>query len=86
MLEEHVSVNIEHPAPVLKIFNFFIFCPNKALSSLLDVILASDTKQVEKAKVLQCPISDHNLVYVTLPLKKHCTKTVFTTPTVVKKL
>lgn len=67
-------------------FNFFIFCPNKALSSLLDVILASHTKQVEKAKVLQCPISDHNLVYVTLRLKKPCTKFVFITPTVVIKL
>ena len=72
--------------PVLKIFNFFIFCPNKALSSLLDVILASDTKQVEKAKVLQCPISDHNLVYVSLWLKKPCNKPVFITPTVVKKI
>ena len=49
-------------------------------------MLASDTKQVEKAEVLQCPTSDHNLVYVTLWLKKPCNKPVFITPTVVKKI
>ena len=36
--------------------------------SILDVILASDTKQVQKATVMENSISDHDLVYVTLTL------------------
>ena len=44
-----------------------------ASKSLLDVILASKIKQVQKAEVMESSISDHDLVYVTLLLKKACT-------------
>ena len=47
--------------------------------SLLDVILASEVKQVQKAEVLQSSVSDHDLVYVTLRLKKARPKPVFIT-------
>ena len=51
----------------------------ESTTSLLDVVLASDTKQVREANVLQSSISDHDLVYVTLRLKKPRTKPVFIT-------
>ena len=44
-----------------------------ASKSLLDVILASKIKQVQKAEAMESSISDHDLVYVTLLLKKACT-------------
>ena len=39
-------------------------------SSILDIILASDTKRVLNVMVLESSISDHDLVYITLKLKK----------------
>ena len=47
--------------------------------SLLDVILTSDEKRVQKARgfVMQSSISDNDLVYVTLRLKKARPKSVF---------
>ena len=47
--------------------------------SILDVILAWDTKQVQKATVMENSISDHDLVYVTLRLKKPRSKPVYIT-------
>ncbi|CAB4033454.1 RNA-directed DNA polymerase from transposon BS, partial [Paramuricea clavata] len=47
--------------------------------SLLDVIIVSETKQVQKAGVMESSISDHDLVYVALRLKKARTKPVFIT-------
>lgn len=47
--------------------------------SLLDVILTSNVKQLQKAFVMQRSISDHDLVYVTLGLKKARPKPVFIT-------
>ena len=47
--------------------------------SILDVILASDTKQVQMATVMENSISDHDLVYVTLRLKKARSKPVYIT-------
>ena len=47
--------------------------------SILDVILALDTKQVQMATVMENSISDHDLVYVTLRLKKACSKPVYIT-------
>ena len=47
--------------------------------SILDIILTSDEKQVQKAFVMQSSISDHDLVYVTLRLKKARPKPVFIT-------
>ena len=47
--------------------------------SILDVILASDTKQVQKATVMENSIGDHDLVYVTLRLKKARSKPVYIT-------
>ena len=47
--------------------------------STLDVILASDTKQVQKATVMENSIGDHDLVYVTLRLKKARFKPVYIT-------
>ena len=48
--------------------------------SILDVILASDTKQVQMATVMrENSISDHDLVYVTLGLKKARSKPVYIT-------
>ena len=41
----------------------------------------SDTKQVQEDKVLYSSINDHDLVYVTLRLKKPRTKPVFITAT-----
>ena len=48
-------------------------------SSILDVILASDTKQVRNVMVLESSISDHDLVYITLKLKKERSKPVYIT-------
>ena len=48
-------------------------------SSILDVILASDTKQVLNVMVLESSISDHDLVYITLKLKKERSKPVYIT-------
>ena len=48
-------------------------------SSILDVILASDTKQVHNVMVLESSISDHDLVYITLKLKKERSKPVYIT-------
>ena len=47
--------------------------------SILDVILASDTRQVQTATVMESSISDHDLVYVTLRLKKARPKPVYIT-------
>ena len=47
--------------------------------SLLDVILASHANQVQKAEVIQSSISDHDLVYVLLCLKKPRPKPTFVT-------
>ena len=47
--------------------------------SLLDVIIVSETKQVQKAGVMESSISDHDLVYVALRLRKARTKPVFIT-------
>ena len=47
--------------------------------SLLDVILVSDMKQVQKANVMHCSVSDHDLIYVMLRLKKPRTKPVYIT-------
>ena len=47
--------------------------------SILDVILASDTRQVQTATVMESSISDHDLVYVTLRLKKARSKPVYIT-------
>ena len=47
--------------------------------SILDVILASDTRQVQTATVMESSISDHDLVYVTLKLKKARAKPVYIT-------
>ena len=47
--------------------------------SILDVILASDTRQVQTATVMESSISDHDLVYVTLRLKKVRPKPVYIT-------
>ena len=47
--------------------------------SILDVVLASDTKQVQKATVMENSISDRDLVYVTLRLKKARSKLVYFT-------
>ena len=47
--------------------------------SLLDVILASHANQVQKAEVIQSSISDHDLVYVLLCLKKLRPKPTFVT-------
>ena len=41
--------------------------------ALLDIILVSNAKQVIEAEVLPSSISDHDLVYVTLRLKKQRT-------------
>ena len=38
--------------------------------SLLDIILASNTKQVKEAKVIPCSVSDHDLIYANLELKQ----------------
>ena len=43
------------------------------------MILASEIKQVQKAGVMESLISDHDIVYVTLRLKKARTKPVFIT-------
>ena len=48
-------------------------------SSILDVILVSDTKQVLNVMVLESSISDHDLVYITLKLKKERSKPVYIT-------
>ena len=45
--------------------------------SLLDIILASNLKQVQKAKVLRSSISDHDLVFAVLRLKKARPKTTY---------
>ena len=47
--------------------------------SIRDVILASDSKQVQKTTVMESSISDHDLVYVTLKLKKARSKPVYIT-------
>ena len=47
--------------------------------SLLDVILASHANQVQKAEVIQSSISDHDLIYVLLCLKKPRPKPTFIT-------
>ena len=47
--------------------------------ALLDIILVSNAKQVIEAKVLPSSISDHDLVYVTLRLKKQRTPSTFRT-------
>jgi len=49
----------------------------ETLKSILDVILASDTEQVREATVMENSIRDHDLVYVTLRLKKACSKPVY---------
>jgi exonuclease III len=46
-------------------------------SSLLDIILVSDTKQVRESFVMHSSVSDHDLVYLTLRLKKPRTKPVY---------
>jgi hypothetical protein len=47
--------------------------------SLLDVILASNTNSVQYAKVIPCSVSDHDVVYVQLRLKKDRPKPVYVT-------
>ena len=47
--------------------------------SILDVILASDTRQVQTATVMESSISDHELIYVTLRLKKARSKPIYIT-------
>ena len=47
--------------------------------SILDVILASDTRQVQTATVMESSISDHELIYVTLRLKKTRSKPIYIT-------
>ena len=47
--------------------------------SILDVILASDTKQVQTSMIMESSISDHDLVYVILRLKKARAKPVYVT-------
>ena len=50
-----------------------------ASKSLLDVILASEIKQVQKAEVMESSISDHDIVYVALRFKKARTLSVLIT-------
>jgi hypothetical protein len=47
--------------------------------SLIDVILATNPNQVLETKVLHCSISDHDLVYAVLILKKERPKAVYIT-------
>lgn len=47
--------------------------------SIQDAILASDTKQVQMATVMENSISDNDLVYVTLPLNKARSNPVYIT-------
>ena len=48
-------------------------------ATLIDVILASNTNMVLNANVMPCSISDHDLVYVQLRLKKDRLKPVYIT-------
>ena len=48
-------------------------------TTLIDVILASNTDLVKEARVLPCSISDHDLVYLVLNLKKDRPKPVYIT-------
>lgn len=48
-------------------------------ATLIDVILASNTNMVLDANVMPCSISDHDLVYVQLRLKKDRLKPVYIT-------
>ena len=47
--------------------------------SLIDVIITSNTKQALEVGVKQCSISDHDLVYAVLRLKKERPKPVYIT-------
>ena len=63
-------------------FNQMVTQPTRITDSteaLLDIILVSNAKQVIEAKVLPSSISDHDLVYVTLRLKKQRTPSTFRT-------
>ena len=40
-------------------------------SSLIDVILTSQAKQIIKAGLIDCSISDHDIIFADLRLKKH---------------
>ena len=47
--------------------------------TLIDVILASSTSLIREAKVVPAPFSDHNLVFISLGLKKKRSKPVYVT-------
>ena len=47
--------------------------------TLIDVILASSTSLIREAKVVPAPFSDHNLVLISLGLKKKRSKPVYVT-------
>ena len=47
--------------------------------TLIDVILASNTSLIREAKVVPAPFSDHDLVFISLGLKKKRSKPVYVT-------
>ena len=47
--------------------------------TLIDVILASNTSLIREAKVVPGPFSDHDLVFISLGLKKKRSKPVYVT-------
>ena len=57
----------------------------ESLRSLLDVILASQTKQVVKAGVMDSSISDHDMVFAVLHLKVSRPRTTYITTRSLKK-
>ena len=57
----------------------------KSSATLIDVILASNKNLVRAAKVIQVSISDHDLVYAVLKLKRQRPKPTFITTRSFKK-
>ena len=47
--------------------------------SLIDVIITSTPKQIKTTEVMHCSVSDHDLIYATLELKKARPKPVYIT-------
>ena len=47
--------------------------------SLIDVIITSTPKQIKTTEVMHCSVSDHDLIYATLELKKARSKPVYIT-------
>ena len=54
----------------------FQTCPTEISETLIDVLLASSISLIREAKVVPAPFSDHDLVFISLGLKKKRSKPV----------